>query len=616
MLGRVGEVVLAADDVGHGHRGVVDDDREVVERRPVAADDHEVPAERAGVDLHVAADQVVERDDPLPDPEADDRLATLRLPVAPLGRGEVGAPADVVRRQVGRFLGRPVGRQLLRRAVAVVGLVLGQQPLGGRGVERQALHLAVRPVRAAGGQAADLRPLVPVQAQPVQAVEDVLLIGDRAARGVGVLQAQHERPAMPLGEQVVVERRPGRADMERAGGARRDAAADGGRHAGVRPWAHDRPVQPGQDDRGHVDRRGHRGGQGIESQTELVGRGGLAEREPGRRDQGGHAADRCEVGQARREEQRDGQCREHPRDDRHGDHEGPERQHGRRRHPAEHRVEEAATDRRPGLRPLDPAAPTWTRERIRTPRRAPGRPPPGRSRTRAKTRSQGVVRTRDEERPRGGTRLLPRLVMRRLRHGRRSGWVPARATACPAGSSSAGRMARPRRAARPTRRGGSTPARPSTRRRRRIGCRRRSRRPTGPGDGSRRRSAWSCPGSAKRWCRQPASFVAPAPCPCPCRDRSGPLDHHGTSCADQVYESLVGSRPDVENGSGRRRCRFVWGRDPRAGRGPAAAVFPSPAGDAWGWPWPRPVAPPRAAPPRGPAGRVRDDVSARTGPGR
>ena len=125
------------------------------------------------------------------------------------------------------------------------------------------------------------------------------------------------------------------------------------------------------------------------------------------------------------------------------------------------------------------------------------------------------MRTRDEERPRGGTRLLPRLVMRRLRHGRRSGWVPAPVTACPAGSSSAGRMARPRRAARPTRRGGSTPARPSTRRRRRIGCRRRSRRPTGPGDGSRRRSAWWCPGSTRRWCPQRHRSWPPHPAPAP-----------------------------------------------------------------------------------------------------
>ena len=84
MLGRVGEVVLAADDVGDRHLGVVDHDREVVERRAVGADDDEVAAQRRGVDLDVPADDVVEGDDPLPDPEADDRPAAGGLVGAPL----------------------------------------------------------------------------------------------------------------------------------------------------------------------------------------------------------------------------------------------------------------------------------------------------------------------------------------------------------------------------------------------------------------------------------------------------------------------------------------------------------------------------------------------------
>ena len=71
VLGRVGEVVLAADDVGDLHRGVVDDHGEVVERRAVGADDHEVAAEGGGVDLDAAADEVVEGDDARLDPEAE-----------------------------------------------------------------------------------------------------------------------------------------------------------------------------------------------------------------------------------------------------------------------------------------------------------------------------------------------------------------------------------------------------------------------------------------------------------------------------------------------------------------------------------------------------------------
>ena len=61
------------------HRGVVDHDREVVERRPVVADDDEVAAEVADVDLDVAAHDVVEGDDPLADAEAQRAAAALGL---------------------------------------------------------------------------------------------------------------------------------------------------------------------------------------------------------------------------------------------------------------------------------------------------------------------------------------------------------------------------------------------------------------------------------------------------------------------------------------------------------------------------------------------------------
>ena len=70
VLGGVREVVLAADDLADLHRRVVDDHGEVVERRPVAADDHEVATEVDDVELDVAADDVIEPDDAGADPEA------------------------------------------------------------------------------------------------------------------------------------------------------------------------------------------------------------------------------------------------------------------------------------------------------------------------------------------------------------------------------------------------------------------------------------------------------------------------------------------------------------------------------------------------------------------
>ena len=102
VLGRVGEVVLAPDDVADGHRGVVHGHGEVVQRRSVRAHDHEVAAEGVGVDLDVAADDVVEGDRPVSrDAEADDGLAALGLERGALGRRQVGAAAVVARRLAG-----------------------------------------------------------------------------------------------------------------------------------------------------------------------------------------------------------------------------------------------------------------------------------------------------------------------------------------------------------------------------------------------------------------------------------------------------------------------------------------------------------------------------------
>ena len=125
VLRRVREVVLAADDVGDLHRGVVDDDREVVERRAVGADDDEVAAEVRDVDLDPAADDVVDADDALADPEAERRLAALGLEGAPAPPGvRLRAAAAVAGRQLRRLEPLPLGVELLGRAVAGVGHVL------------------------------------------------------------------------------------------------------------------------------------------------------------------------------------------------------------------------------------------------------------------------------------------------------------------------------------------------------------------------------------------------------------------------------------------------------------------------------------------------------------
>ena len=88
-----------------------------------------------------------------------------------------------------------LGLELVGGAVAVVGLVGREEPVGGLPVPRQALHLAVRAVGTAGAFAGHGRTLVPGKSQPMEAVQDVLLVGNRAASLVGVLEPEDERSA-------------------------------------------------------------------------------------------------------------------------------------------------------------------------------------------------------------------------------------------------------------------------------------------------------------------------------------------------------------------------------------------------------------------------------------
>jgi hypothetical protein len=68
---------------------------------------------------------------------------------------------------------------------------------------------------------------IPVEAEPGEVGEDGLLGLSRGALEVGVLDAEHEASALGAREEVVEERGAGAADVEVAGGRRREADADG-----------------------------------------------------------------------------------------------------------------------------------------------------------------------------------------------------------------------------------------------------------------------------------------------------------------------------------------------------------------------------------------------------
>ena len=158
----VRDVVLAAHDLRDAHVAVVDRDREVVERAAVGAADHEV-VDRRVREADVAADLVV-----------DDGLALVRHPQA-------------------------------HRALVLVGVPAGEQLLDRRGVRRGPLGLRDRP-------------LVPVELEPAQGVEDLLHVLRGRALAVGVLDAQDELAARAPREQPVVQCRPRAAYVQDARG--------------------------------------------------------------------------------------------------------------------------------------------------------------------------------------------------------------------------------------------------------------------------------------------------------------------------------------------------------------------------------------------------------------
>ena len=215
MLRRVREVVVAADDVRDPHLDVVDADAEMVERVAVRADEDEI-VEGVRRELDRPSDPVVDHDRLRRHLQADDvALSGARAAVA-LVRGDVAAGSRVAVRAPLRLRFLALEVQLLRRLEGAVGASFRDELPGGGAVE-------LGPVRLVE------RALVVVEPQPLHGGKDLrreLLPG---ALDVRVLDAEDERSLLAPREEEVVERRPGAADVQRAGGGRRETDAGSGR---------------------------------------------------------------------------------------------------------------------------------------------------------------------------------------------------------------------------------------------------------------------------------------------------------------------------------------------------------------------------------------------------
>ena len=209
----VGQVVVAADDMGDLHHGVVDDGREVVRGRAIGAEDDKV-VELLGVEGHLAVNSVVDDDVAavLGHLDAQDvGLAGLDAAAGLLGI-KIAATALIALEGVLALLrGLAVGVELLLGAEAGIGLALVPKLLGGLLVQVQALGLGIGTIVAA-----HLGTLVPVQAKPTHGAQDDLRVLVGGTGGIGVVDAQNERAAVCAGESPVIDSGAGAADVQLA----------------------------------------------------------------------------------------------------------------------------------------------------------------------------------------------------------------------------------------------------------------------------------------------------------------------------------------------------------------------------------------------------------------
>ncbi len=203
LLGRVGEVVVAAHHLGDPHLGVVDGDREVVEDRAVAAGDHEVVVAGVG-EGDLAADQVLDHGLALVGDPQPDRRARLLARRCRGSRARRRARPSRPRRP---WRSPRRGRRRRTRAAAPA------RPRGAR---------PARPGRSG--------PSSQSSSSQRSASRICSTFSGGRALAVGVLDPQHQLAALVARREPVVECRPRSADVQRTG--RRGGESETGVFAG------------------------------------------------------------------------------------------------------------------------------------------------------------------------------------------------------------------------------------------------------------------------------------------------------------------------------------------------------------------------------------------------
>jgi GxxExxY protein len=198
LLRRVGDVVVTAQHERDAHDDVVTHDGEVVDGRAVGSEDDEV-VDATVVELGDAVHRVIPRGLAVRDLEAQgERLARSRALFRFRGIQIAAKPV------VAELSFRAARFDLLGRAEAAIRLALLQQPV------RVALVLldTIRLME---------RALVPLEAQPLHAVEDRVRHFAARARAVRVFDPQHEDAVVTPRQQPIEKGRSRPADMQVSG---------------------------------------------------------------------------------------------------------------------------------------------------------------------------------------------------------------------------------------------------------------------------------------------------------------------------------------------------------------------------------------------------------------
>ena len=177
---RVGDMVLAADDLGDAELGIVHDAGEGIERLAVLADEHRI-GKRGGVDMTGAAHAVVPGDHLPRELESPMRTAALRLELRSILRREPQRRTIIDRRCASLKLTLAAPVELLGGLVARIEQRFALQHLRGR-------RIMVEPVRLAQN-------LVRADAEPGEILDDGALIFGLRALAIRVVEPQEISPA-------------------------------------------------------------------------------------------------------------------------------------------------------------------------------------------------------------------------------------------------------------------------------------------------------------------------------------------------------------------------------------------------------------------------------------